>query len=575
MLLKHSWLLFWVFTTSVALAQTPPNHPKKTYTDSLNRYYQHVSLPVYVFVATSPTGPPVPLGREQGERTEMERRAIYLDGHGKHYLRHLDAVDPHTDYFAIYADGLPPTTEAKFSNAARHQANGRQYFGPGLTLTLTARDQMSGLEQIYYSLNGRDFAPYTGPIQLDQAGQVVCKYYAVDRVGNMENIHDQQITVDIAPPRTYHNVVGIAQNNVISLTTKLYLTSVDSVAGVARTFYKLDDRPFVPVVPGSNLPLAQWEEGSHTLTYYSVDETGNREPEQTFSFYLDKTAPIMSADILGDRFIVDDRVYFSGRTKLKLTAVDNRAGIKQTLYSLDGEPYHDYTEPFYLPAKSGLHTIRYYAIDNMGNQGAGNPDRKYDEVDHTVGLVYVDLTGPSLNHQFLGKYFTKGDTVFINRQTRIQLGASDAEAGLQYIAYQVDGETEERRYTTPFVFNDEGAHQITIVGYDNVNNRNLRSFLFVLDNQGPLVSHTFSVSPIGTDGGLPVYPSYASLFLAATDTQTGFEGLRYSLNGSKEAAYPGQIKGFGKNKTYTVRVRAEDKLGNSTTTEIKFKTGKY
>jgi hypothetical protein len=575
MLLKYCWLLCWGFAITTTLAQTPLNHPKKIYTDSLNRYYQHASLPVYVYVATSPTGAPVPLGREQSDRTEMERRAIYLDGHGKHYLRHLDAVDPHTDYFAIYADGLPPTTEAKFSNAARHQANGQQYFGPGLTLTLAARDQMSGLEQIFYSLNGRDFAPYAGPIALDQPGEVRCQYYAVDRVGNAEEVHQQRIVIDTAPPRTFHNVVGIAQNNVISLSTKLYLTSADSLAGVARTFYKLDNQPFVPVPLGNNLPLAQWAEGNHTITYYSVDETGNREPEQTFSFYLDKTAPIMSADILGDRFIVGEKIYFSGRTKLKLTAVDNRAGIKQTLYSVDNEPYRDYTEPFYLPAKSGLHTIRYYAIDHMGNQGAGNPDRKYDEVDHTVGLVYVDLTGPSLRHQFLGKFFSKGDTVFINGQTRIQLAANDDESGLQYVAYQVDNETEERRYTAPFTLNDEGVHQITVVGYDNVNNRNPQPFLFVMDNQGPTVSHTFSVSPIGTDGGLPVYPSYASLFLIATDTQTGFEGLRYSLNGSKEQTYPGAIKGFGKNRTYTVRIRAEDKLGNPTTAEIKFKTGKY
>jgi hypothetical protein len=62
----------------------------------------------------------------------------------------------------------------------------------------------------------------------------------------------------------------------------------------------------------------------------------------------------MSADVLGVRFIVGDRIYFSGRTKLKLTAVDKKLGVKEIKYFID-DMGGAYSDPFYLPSKAGRH----------------------------------------------------------------------------------------------------------------------------------------------------------------------------------------------------------------------------
>jgi hypothetical protein len=82
---------------------------------------------------------------------------------------------------------------------------------------------------------------------------------------------------------------------------------------------------------------------------------------------------------LGDRFIVDERVYFSGRTKLKITAIDNKVGIKKVMYSVNEEAFSAYAEPFYLPARQGTHTIKYHAIDSLDNRTSDFEKLQYQE----------------------------------------------------------------------------------------------------------------------------------------------------------------------------------------------------
>jgi outer membrane protein assembly factor BamB len=551
-------------------AQTPINHPKKYYVDSLNRYHLQAELPVYIHISTSPDGKTVPLAPND----QREVKPIYLDGHGKHTLKHVDGLHQTEDKFWIYADGLAPISNIAFLNAPRFNNAGKQYYGQNLILTLVTKDEMSGIQGLYHSLNGEDFKLYGVPLRFDKEGNYTHKYYAVDNVGNTEALRSNDFTVDLSTPNTYHNIVGIADGNIISTSTRIYLTPSDSISGLSRTFYRLDGEPEKPYIARNLVPFSYLPDGEHTLTYYSVDNVENREKDQTFTFYLDKTSPIMSADVLGDRFIVDNKVYFSGRTKLKLTAVDNKSGIKEIKFSIDGQEYDTYKDAFYLPSQSGVHTIRYYALDNMGNQGVGNSDQKVDEFLHNVSQVYVDLTGPVLNYQYAGPIFQKGDTVFISNRSRVQLAAFDPESGLQKITYSIDGETQENPYQGSFSISQAGAHKVEFYGYDNVNNRNVRSFNLMVDNDGPIIYPSFSNSPTRTEDA-PVYPSYVTLFLAATDLNTGLEQIYYKINGEAEVPYTGIIRGFKKNRVYNITIRATDLLGNQNERTITFKTDKY
>lgn len=532
-----------------------PAHPKKIYVDSTGRYYQQASLPVYLMIMNSEDGKATPL-------KPVSRKEVLLEGHGVHTFKHENFMTKGFDEFEIYADGIAPVTAVQFSNAPAFASATRQFYGPGLSVSLSAKDEMSGLEQVFHSINGKPFENYA-KASFSSEGTYEYRFYATDRTGNAEAVKTKVFTVDVTPPVSYHNFIGISSQNVISTNSSIYLTVSDTLSGIAKTFYKFDKENF-RVYPGGNIPFQYLVDGDHVLTYYSIDNVTNKESEKSMKFYLDKTAPIMSADVLGDKFIVGERVYFSGRTKLKLTAVDNKSGIKDLMYSVNDQEYVKYADPFYLPNRSGIHSVKFYAVDQTNN-------KINDDFQHSVGVIYVDLTGPSINHAFGGTTFVKADTVFVSPKTTILLSGSDAEAGLKKITYNFDESNDELPYSgKPVAISLLGLHKLNYYAYDNVNNKNSKSTIFIVDNKGPEITYQFAVSP--KDGK---YPSYTSVYLAAMDAEVGTSQISYKINGGKEQLYIAPIKGFVKNKEYTIQVTATDLLGNATSMEFKFKTDRY
>ena len=532
-----------------------PKHDPKRFVDSTGRYYQQASLPVYLLVANAAGGEALPL-------TPTKKKEILMEGHGVHTFKHENSITQEADEFQIFADGLAPVTSIRFSGAPSSRKSGVTYYGAGLEVELTAKDQMSGLEQIYLSVNGLGFEKYTKKKITDE-GNYQYHFYSVDRTGNAEPIKEKNFTVDTSVPSSYHNLINISSENVISTNSSMYLTVSDSLSGVSKTYYKFDDEDF-RIYNGGNIPFKYLSDDQHTLTYYSIDNVGNQEPEKSTVFYLDKTAPIVSADVLGDKFIVGERVYFSGRTKLKITAVDNKSGLKEVVYSVNNEPYVGYSEPFYLPNRSGVHNVKFRAIDKKDNASNG-------DFEHSIGVIYVDLTGPSLSHKFNGATFQKGDTVFVNPNATVSIIGTDPESGLKALSYRFNVKSDETDYEKPIGVPEQGIHKLEYYGYDHVNNRNAKSTLFVVDNQGPEITSQFAAPP-NSEGK---YPSYTTIYLGAVDRQVGANQIKYSINGGKERSYLAPLSGFKKNKEYKISVTAFDMLGNKSTRELTFKTDKY
>ncbi len=550
---------------SIGTAQVPIIPKSTSYVDSLNRYYMQAKLPIYISISNAPNSEKETLTPTDYSSKTNEKTPIYMDGHGKHALRHMHGKDGEVlDKFVIYADGFAPKTIIKNNDVPRFKNVNSIYFGKDLKLSLKAKDEMSGLAMTYFSTNKNPYAPYKNDISAYAEGEYIIKYYSTDKVGNTEKVKLYPFIVDLSPPKTYYHIVGIAKGNIISTSTRLYLTSSDSLSGLDKVFYNFDDDE-PKMYNGKDLPVAQLSDGHHTLNYYSIDNVKNKAPHEQLKFYLDKTAPIISADVLGDKFIVGSKVYYSGRTKLKLTAVDNKSGVKDVLYAIDNDGFIPYDDPFYLPSKTGKHTVKYFARDNVAN------DKKHSEYKHVVGIVYVDLTGPTLSHKYHGARFKKGEKMYISGKTNIELKALDMESGLKHIKYKLDG-GEETDYDKAINVLAEGAHTITIIGYDNVNNRNMNNFEFIVDNIPSDIFVTYSASATETVDNIPVYPSYTSIFLAGTDAGTECHKISYSLNGQPMQPYNNKISDFKKNAEIELKIIAEDKLENKSEVIIKFKT---
>ncbi len=558
-------------------AQTPQKHDPKPYVDSLGMLYWNKNQPFYLRIATSPND----TGRVLESKSHPNYvNPTYFDTEGPNFIRTRFAVDQQTRkaivpeqeiLWELQADGLPPRIKIEFSGAEKYKKGDAVFYGKGLMASVTAKDRLSGVEELFYSEGTQGFQKYNGDIAFQTEGPQQLTTYAVDKVGNVSDPKQERFTVDHTPPKTYSEVEGETQGVIIAAKAKIKLNSEDEFSGVKNIFYKINDNDYK--LYNKKVPISKLKDGNYYLTYYATDKVGNKEEERKFEFYLDKLPPILASDVLGDRFIVNDQIYFSGRTKLKLTAVDNKSGVKAVYFSIDGKNFNDYTQPFYLPSVPGMHVIRYYAVDKMNNRTGGfersNP-HTFREYRHNVSKIYVDLTGPSLSYSFIGDVFRARDTVFINTSTKIKLRATDKESGLQYKSYSVNGVQAETRYTGPFTLDKEGENFVEIFGYDNVNNRNRDDFLVLVDDSGPQIIGTFSILPLHQKDGVDVYPKHTILYLAATDNIIGTQRIAYSLNGSPVRTYKGHVAGFKRKQMNKIKVFAVDKLKNKSEKEIMF-----
>jgi len=562
-------LISSVFSTSV-WAQSPAakTHEKKVITKDGKTFVQK-SLPLYLSFSTSPDGEKHTL---TSEITQEYANPMYLDTEGVNYIRSHWAVDQTTlrtiepkveIKYELYADGLAPQSSLSLSGAPQYSSSGVLYFGKGLSASLSARDGVSGVEAINYSLNGSAYSGYTNSMNLSKEGANTLYYYAYDYVGNAENSISKDFTIDLSNPSSNHSIEGISyKGNILAPSTKFSLSSNDNLSGVNNTRYNFDgsgNRVYY-----SNISLSSLGDGEHTLNYYSTDNVKNAESAKSFSFYLDKIAPEPTHSVNGDQY-QGNYLYVSPRTNMSLASSDNHAGVKNIEYRIDNDNYGTYSAAFKVPDVSGVHTIRYRSTDNVENRSSSESRP-----------VYMDNTAPSTGINYGSPQFFDRDTLFINEDTKISLRKSDAHSGLLKTEYKVDGGTL-KNYEV-FTIPSEGNHVVAFFSTDRVNNKEAQkeSKVFV-DNTGPEIYINFSIEKIGAKEGLPIYPNYTRLYIGATDKHCGTEEILYSINGEALRAYSSprsldisEVDLLKSAKKYSVKVIAKDKLGNSSEKTVEF-----
>ncbi|HRW63692.1 MAG TPA: hypothetical protein P5132_09400, partial [Bacteroidales bacterium] len=557
-ILNLTLLLSVIFSISInSQAQEPLKHIKKIYRSPEGKLYANKSLPIYFRIATSPDDDAQSFLLNPAEDSKKYANPMYFDTEGYNTFRSPSKVDTVTKQvvyplediiYEIYSDSKAPVTRFSIEQSKHYLKDGIYYFNEKITIQFNAKDETSGVEASYYSLNGQAFQALTSTIELNEEKQYILKYYSVDNVGNAEDIKEIKIVIDITKPETKLTAEPDKYENIVSPRTKIILEATDNSSLVKQTLYSIDNGTFYKY--SKPLNLATFKEGEHNIIYYSIDNVGNEEPKKEFQFYLDKTAPMVVDELIGNTFITNGKEYSSGRSKIKLTAMDNKSGVKEIRYSISDGEFQVYSQPFYL-SKSGQLKIQTFVIDNVNNQSINTI------MTDKSNISYVDLSGPKLGHSFTGAKFQSKDTVFITKDTKIQLAASDDAAGFNRLTYSIDN-GDITPYTKPFIINNEGVHTITYTGYDNVENTSVNSFICVEDNIGPEIFFRFSIlsdKQKTLDGKIyDIYPEHVVLFLSSTDLSVGFDKMFYSVNGQAKKPYTSLITGFQGGKAYQVKV---------------------
>lgn len=572
-LLKSSLvLLINIGFLSCLNAQEPskPTYEKKVFTKD-GKYYIQKSLPIYLNFSTSPNGESYPL---KSNANPSDANPMYLDTEGINYIRSKWAVDPATGktispqrevLMEMYADGLSPITRMDFSGAPRYRTGGTTYFGKGLSFSLSARDGVSGVLETQYALNGA-FTKYSNSVNVTKEGANTLYYYSADNVGNSENTKSSSFTLDLTAPVSNHSIVGIVYNNtILSPSTTFSLATTDNLAGVRSVKYSFDasnDRSF-----SSRINMSGLSDGEHTLYYYSTDNVSNEASKKSFKFYLDKIAPVVSNKVVGDQY-KGNYLYVSSRTKINLSATDNKAGVKQIYQRIDSGSKTNYSGDFSVPDVLGLHYIKYNAVDNVENTASNK-----------TLTVYVDNKAPQTGIIYGSPQFFHRDTLFITSQTSVKLRFKDAHSGIKSTSYTIDNgsSTAYSQFTIP----GEGNHGIRFNSVDRVNNKEEeKSSRVFVDNTAPTIYINFSIEPIGKKEGLNIYPNYVRMYVGATDKHVGTETVMYSIDDAPLALYSSpqtldisELDRFKTIKKYKVRIVSTDKLNNQSEKIVEFFVG--
>ena len=571
-----TFLLYFTFSVFLVLAQEPskPEHQHKVYQNDGNIYIQK-QLPLYLKFSTTPDGQNYNL---KSDSTSNYADPMYLDTEGRNFIRSQWAVNKETNktvyprieiLYEIYADGLVPKSSANFSGAPVFKKD-KVYYGKGLKVDISSKDAVSGIENIHYALGG-DYMNYDSTLSIDDENEYTLYYYSNDNVGNAEKTKENSFVVDITPPSSKKEILDIVyKENILAPSASYKLTSTDGLSGVNKVYYSLDggaDKTY-----GNSITLTGLKDGDHTVNYYAIDNVKNTEVKKSFEFYLDKIAPVVNNAIQGDNY-KGKYNYVSPRTKIDISASDNKAGINNIYYSIDGGERKPFSSSFNMPDKSGLHTVKYDAIDNVENRSKSS-----------TLTVFVDNKAPETGIEYGSPQFFKEGELFITKDTKITLKARDQHSGVQTTKYAHD--SGNMNAYSEFTIPSEGPHTINFISVDNVNNsEQQKQSKCHVDNIPPVIYANFSIEPTGTkskDGKeLNMYPNYTKLYLGATDQKVGTETILYSIDDGPKITYSSpttldisESEKFKINKLYTIKIEATDKLGNSSEKVIEFYVGK-
>lgn len=533
---------------------------KSFYIDSTGKLFVSPNNPVKLYMGTQPDGSDaVPL-RLESQKSE----SLYWSGHGPQLMTHLDLYKGRKIRFELYADGIPPKTSITPINLNVLELKEALVIRGGSIIELSAVDENAGVEKIFYSISGSNFSPYNEPISLTNDGEYELRVYATDNLGNAEPVVYRKIIVDATPPVTELSFKGDRFEDIFSGRATLTLTATDRF-GVESTKIQLDSSgkwiEYRQPIQTSSLT-----EGYHTLTWYSTDKAGNAEPHKSYTFFVDKTPPMVVEEIEGNSYMVGNREFSSGRSRLKIMAVDNKAGVKEIYYSINNRQFQRYEKPVLLSDIVGTVKLKTYAIDNVNNRSSSEANAQ------SFTMPTIDISGPDLGYRFFGKTITLRDTIWIGPTTKIELTAADREAGINRIEYSLN-RNENRQYFEPFVITENGFYNLEFTGYDNVENINATSFSFAVDTEAPELYWHFSVKPIGTtrvgNEDIPVYPSNTKIYLGASDNVTARNTIQFSLNSSRIQEYStpisNLISGFNE-----LSLSATDELNNTSRVTVRF-----
>lgn len=166
-------------------------------------------------------------------------------------------------------------TAPNLSAAPTTQPNDNGWYNTSVTQVWAADDVLSGLAGV---------KPVDAVLSSEGEGQTVSASVS-DKAGNTTSATSAPVKIDKTAPSTDVSAPGGWVNTGATVT----LTPHDALSGVDATHFTVDG---ADAQTGTSVTLAS--EGTHHITYYSVDEAGNAETATTVTVQIDRSAPTIT-----------------------------------------------------------------------------------------------------------------------------------------------------------------------------------------------------------------------------------------------------------------------------------------
>ena len=294
------------------------------------------------------------------------------------------------------------------------------YISP-VKVSFTVYDSTSGVNSIYYSINGSAWTLYTGAVTLANDSVYHIDYYAVDNAGNSGSIEHALVKIDRTSPSL--SLVSPRNNDILTGTANLQVTASDANLGSVE--YKVDNGEWFTMSASGNaysaqVDTTQYNDGSHTIYFRAIDNAGHT-TEMSVNVIIDNQPPTINiSNLVNEEFVegtFDIYIYASdsvGISQVKITIInDDTNSIIVSNASVDygSNGYWEYrinTDSLI----DGNYTVEVYAEDYASHIASNSVSINVDN-NAPVLTIYSPKDGDILNGTVSINYYAE-DTYLKN-----------------------------------------------------------------------------------------------------------------------------------------------------------------
>jgi hypothetical protein len=202
------------------------------------------------------------------------------------FLFIVTTIAPSTGIIVFNDDTTPPVSNHSIDPATPDGDNG--WYASDVEVTLDAMDDISGVKEIRYRIDGGSWKAipgHHGTFLIDEDGDnILIEYYAVDNVGNEEDINSFTIDMDqIIPDIDDVEWEFFIEN--CTLYLKFTCNAVDETSGMDRVEMYICDGNYETIEgsgPTYEFTPIQWSYNAFKMVvfgFYHYDKAGNKESD--------------------------------------------------------------------------------------------------------------------------------------------------------------------------------------------------------------------------------------------------------------------------------------------------------